>query len=285
MARPDSSCFEWHPDVADHRDYVFEHDRVGSLLSRLKPSLRKSADRPDRVDWREFCGPVEDQQGLPISVAHACVGLVQQFERRASGRMLALSRLFVHQASQRLNNLAGSSDLSLRLVLKAMVRCGVPPETVWPYDRARFEVEPDSFAHAFQREFRNLAYIRLDSRHLAGDEVLARLQSVLAAGFSFAFGFPTFSSLSGNAEIPFPVAADDMVGSRAVTAVGYDDKLRIRSDKGALLVRNSWGADWGDHGFGWLPYSYVRNRLASDFWTLMKPSWLRSGEFGRPELA
>jgi C1A family cysteine protease len=64
--------------------------------------------------------------------------------------------------------------------------------------------------------------------------------------------------------------------------VGYDDKLRIRSDKGALLVRNSWGADWGDGGYGWLPYEYVRQQLAVDFWTLLKPSWLKSGEFESP---
>ena len=75
---------------------------------------------------------------------------------------------------------------------------------------------------------------------------------------------------------------DDIRGGQAVTAVGYDDNRRIRSDRGAILFRSSWGSQWGDDGFGWLPYSYVREQLAADFWTVIKPSWLQSGEFGRP---
>jgi len=112
---------------------------------------------------------------------------------------------------------------------------------------------------------------------------LNTLRSFLAAGFSFAFGSPLCTSIGKDADIPFPTAADSVVGSQAVTAVGYDNKRRIRSDKGALLVRNSWGAGWGDQGFGWLPYSYVTRRLAADFWTLLQRSWLRSGEFELPQ--
>ena len=67
---------------------------------------------------------------------------------------------------------------------------------------------------------------------------------------------------------PFRRATDRIRGGLAVTAVGYDDKRRIRSDKGALLVRNSWGSDWGEQGYGWLPYAYIRERLATDIWTI-----------------
>jgi C1A family cysteine protease len=48
------------------------------------------------------------------------------------------------------------------------------------------------------------------------------------------------------------------------------------------LIRNSWGPGWGERGHGWLPYSYILERLAADFWTLVNPQWLASGEFDRP---
>jgi C1A family cysteine protease len=244
---------------------------------------RKRHVLPESVDWREYCGPIEDQQDLPTSAAHAGAALIQQFERRASGRLVQPSRLFVHRTAVRLQNASGDASVSLRWVLKAVSRCGVPPEKYWPYDSARLTCEPDAFAYSFQRESRGIRYLRLDSRQLPGPQVLDQVKSFLAAGFSIAFGFPICNSISDAAEIPFPTAADAMIGGQSVTAIGYDDKLRIRSDKGALLVRNSWGREWGDHGYGWLPYAYVNEGLAVDFWTLLKPSWLRSGEFELPE--
>jgi C1A family cysteine protease len=62
-------------------------------------------------------------------------------------------------------------------------------------------------------------------------------------------------------------------------AVGYDDARAIRSTRGALLTRNSWGTGWGDGGYGWLPEAYVKEQLAVDFWTFLRPEWLGSGEF------
>jgi len=272
----------WRPDLADHRDFTHHSKIVSALLGKLKPSSRKASGLPDRIDWRDYCGPIEDQQGLETSTSHACVALVQQFERRSSGQLLRLSRLFAYHAARRILNQTGYPDISLRDVWKAMIRCGIPPEKHWPYDAASLQREPDPFVYSFQQDFRSIRYLLLDDRSASGREILQRLKSFLAAGFSFAFGFPVCSAVCSEPEIPFPTAVDSILGGQAVVAVGYDDKLRIRSDKGALLVRNSWGSDWGDHGFGWLPYAYVRERLAVDFWTLLKPSWLKSGEFNLP---
>lgn len=44
--------------------------------------------------------------------------------------------------------------------------------------------------------------------------------------------------------IPDPTPDDKIIGSHAVTLVGYDDQAS------RLRFRNSWGPDWGEGGFG-----------------------------------
>ena len=60
-----------------------------------------------------------------------------------------------------------------------------------------------------------------------------------------------------------PKPQEKVLGGHAVMAVGYDDS------KQAVLVRNSWGTDWGIRGYFYMPYGYITNaNLCDDFWTI-----------------
>jgi C1A family cysteine protease len=105
------------------------------------------------------------------------------------------------------------------------------------------------------------------------------VKGCVAAGFAVVCGAALAGGIdSTTGEIPYPTKLDAPAGAAPLVIVGYDDAHRIRSTKGALVVRSTFGPAWGDAGVGLLPYRYVEEHLACDFWTIWKPEWLASGE-------
>jgi C1A family cysteine protease len=37
---------------------------------------------------------------------------------------------------------------------------------------------------------------------------------------------------------------------------------------------------WGEQGYGWMPYDYVVNTLAADFWSLLSMDWVHTKKSG-----
>lgn len=268
----------WHQDIPDFRDYVPQSPQVVDLLAELEQA---PDEPPSSVDLRQFFPPVYDQLNVSASASHACVGLVEYFNLRALGTSLEASALFLHHTAARTGEVAGLSGLDLRSHLKAMVTFGLPPARRWDCDPNSDRQPADPMLFSFVEPYRSIYYVRLDARNSTGRTSLKTVRAFLAAGFPCAFGFSVPSSLSCDSDIPYRPTYDFVRGGQAVVAVGYDDR-RLRATRGALLVRNSWGASWGDNGHGWLPYAYVEEQLASCFWTLVNKDWLTTEDFTRP---
>jgi len=269
----------WRCDLPDHRDYTLETPAVRDGWAKLRRRRAVKSPLPASVDWREFCFAATDQGPLGSTSAHAVLGMLEYFERRATGRGWQGSPLFAYYNARKLDGTQGDNGAGLRTSLKAIVRFGCPPERHWPNDAAHCDREPDAFAYGFQREWVGLRYVRLDDPSAGGgDVVLRRMKALLAAGFACVCGaVPPASDDDG--DLPFPTKFDGVGGGAAYTVVGYDDARRIRSTKGAFIVRGTRGPTFGDAGYGRLPYRYVEAGLARDVWTVWNDAWAASGEF------
>ena len=292
----------WLPDYPDFRDYTVDQDKVSSekaqkagqkesiktMLTKVGVAEPADLGLPASRDLRPWCSPIENQGALGSCTANAGVGIVEYFERRAFGRHIDASRLFLYKTTRNLLHWTGDTGAFLRSTMGAMVLFGVPPEEYLPYVIANFDNEPSSFCYAFGQSYQAIQYFRLDPQSTSRELLLQRVKSFLAYGLPSMFGFTVFSSInqaSDDGKIPFPCKGEKIAGGHAIVAVGYDDQMEIintncgSKTKGALLIRNSWGKLWGEKGYGWLPYKYILKGLAIDWWTLLKNEWVDTGNF------
>jgi len=102
----------WLPDYPDFRDYTPEHETIRPLLEKTAiAAAGQKIQLPSSEDLRIWCSPIEDQGSLGSCTAHAGVGLVEYFERRAFGRHIGASRLFLYKATRNLAQLTGDKGL------------------------------------------------------------------------------------------------------------------------------------------------------------------------------
>jgi len=243
--------YGWTPDLPDARDHMYA------------APVAMMAALPTKVDLRPNCPPPYDQGQLGSCTGNAIAGAVQ-FEREKQHLTpdFVPSRLFIYYGERVIEGTVGTdSGAQIRDGIKVVANQGVPPETDWPYDIAKFAQKPPPKAFADALHDRAVSYSRLS-------QSLSQMKGCLASGYPFVFGFTVYDSFESQqvaqtGVVPMPAAGESVLGGHAVMAVGYDDGQQ------RFIVRNSWGVNWGMKGYFTMPYAYLTERnLSSDFWTI-----------------
>lgn len=241
----------WSPELPDIRDYTL------SSTGLLKSSIKL----PQSVDLSQYCSPIEDQEKLGSCTSNAVCGLLEFNDKKPDGFYVDLSRLFIYyNARSLMNTVNKDSGVYIRTAIKSLVKWGACSESKWPYIITKFKVKPsgDCYNNALGRKIKTYNKV---------SRSLKQMKQCLVSGHPFVFGFSVYNSFesAGDTGIAlFPSKKDVLLGGHAAMVVGYDDKTSM------FKVRNSWGKDWGNMGYFFMPYDYLTSsKLSSDFWTII----------------
>ena len=245
--------YGWKRDLPDKRDHWFEHNYLLSVETPL-----------DKVDLREKCPKIYNQGELGSCTANALACAIQFDEMKQKLENCVPSRLFIYYNERDMEgNIDNDTGASLRDGVKCINNIGYCNETQWPYDIEKFKEKPTGDCYDYARKHKSLSYKKVQQ-----DEI--HIKSVLNMGFPIVFGISVYESfesesIAKNGVVPLPEKDERMLGGHAIVLVGYDE------EKSLFIFRNSWGEDWGDKGYGYLPFEYVCDvNLASDFWVVNK---------------
>lgn len=236
------------PDPDDDRD--FRSDAKPVTQGKLPSSVNLSSN----VSYVQTQGNLQSCTACAVTSAMA-------FELGRAGHATSLSALFLYYVERTLRHQVGAdSGGGLRDACKAAARWGACTESTWPYLPDRVEKRPPKSAYTQALRHRVASYERLAQR-------LDELRRCLASGRPFLFAFSAHTGFesegvtrTGRLHLP---GRERFLGNHAVMCVGYEDVGR------QFLVLNSWGPDWGQHGFFQMPYLYLLDSgLARDFWII-----------------
>ena len=251
--------YGWKRSLPDHRDLIYRLDEVDT--SKL----------PTHTDLRSNCPPIIDQGELGCCVECEVANFALDFERKRQGLSFYFpSRLFVYWNVRNSNGTVfQDSGSTVRDGIKSVNKYGACSEdsrmgtklNVWPYVISKFAKKPIQGCYSAALHDKVLQYQSVP-------QDLAHFKKCLSDGFPIIVGISVYESFESDEVaktgiVPIPSKTEQLLGGHCVSVIGSDDQ------KQWFIMRNSWGENWGDKGYFYLPYQYLMNsNLASDFWTI-----------------
>jgi len=242
------------------RIYNLKVEKLTSIPKVLMfGNFKSGANLPPKVDLRSKCPPVYDQGSLGSCVAQALCSAFGYNDPKHDP-----SRLFLYYNCRAIQgDIDYDNGSTISTGIQAMLNYGLCKESSWPYNISKFTHQPPKNCYVEAKRHEIISY-----EHVA--QTKDSIKSCLASGHLITLGILVFPGLD-SAEaaktgiVPMPKENDPILGGHAVVCVGYDDSKQV------WIMRNSWGTDWGDKGYFYLPYPYLTEPyLASDMWKITK---------------
>ncbi len=218
-----------------------------SLLAEKVYKTILNNDLPPKLDVRLREFPVRDQGQQGSCVAFAMMAIAQNLEYHDS-TMLKTNLSTQYAYNQRVNY--PSEGMYISDAMRIIKENGVVRESDFSYGGS----------HVGGRDKIPQKVFELGQKYKMGEVVwINTLDGLKKSIFSCNAGIIlTFKVYNYSQHFWRQGNGDELIGHHAVAAVGYDDA------KQHIIIQNSWGNDWGDRGYTYLPYDEFNKHVHSE---------------------
>ena len=238
--------YHWVKDKVDKRDHIYQ---------------LTNTEQSNIVDLRQYCSSIEDQGNLGSCTGNAIAGAIELLHKRQN-RTLDISRLFIYYYERLfIGTVNYDSGAYIRDGIKACYTYGAPTENLWPYNISKFRTAPPKTALIDAAKRKVTSYQRATDFNAVIDAI--------TSGYPVTIGFNVYSSFDSpvvarTGIMPYPnTKKERLLGGHAVLLVGYN------KNNNTFIARNSWGTNWGDNGYFYMPFQVIQNTsMSSDFWVI-----------------
>jgi hypothetical protein len=253
-----------------HRD--IESDSAGVISAH-------GGELPPGVDLRLYLNPVVDHSGAASCSVEAIATAHEYLLKRHQQKDLILSRWFIYYNARAVFGTPSPQDLEAKNLVEDIKTNPVEDmgtsfadaiASLQKYGACGADIYADQPGIINEKPPEQLYQAILPYTLELPKTVAIDLDSFkthLAAGYPVAFGLEVFTSFGEVGEDGLVLLPDlemeSHLGSHALLAVGYSDLDEV------VIARNSWGVNWGDRGYCYLPYEYFKNPdLLGNAWLL-----------------
>jgi len=199
-------------------------------------------------------------QNWGTCTSHMADGLKEFFDSQEYYKEIKLSQKFIYHNTKKISGLWNIEGDYLRNALLSVCRYGAPLETIYP------DIKRNTWEEYVKEEPSSEVYIEAekykgDTFWSVGRTIDEFRQAIFQQQAPIGFGMMWYESYRNiKSDGILPIASGNAIGGHAVIAVDWvNEKLRCR---------NSWGEDWGENGYFYVPFSEFTKHDIWDAWIL-----------------
>lgn len=258
------------------KDFYIEDGCIhfGNQKFRLLPSIEQEPlaetytahqVKVGSLDMRSKFTAIKNQGQQGSCLSFALTSIFEYVMQLNAAKEYDLSEAFLYYNARDIDGESAVDEDSgsrFKPSIDSLVKYGIALEKVWPYNENVYSQKPSEEAYADAATRKLISAMNVN---LKVEDIKSALVDNCPVAASFTLTRSFFEHGSTDGYIPMP--SDEEIASslnpeseeyrhscHAMVIVGFSDELQM------FIVRNSWGKDWGDNGYCYIPYSYIEHK-------------------------